>query len=84
MRRKRKRGMRLDDYVVERLTPKRKQYTVWDLVVQGCGVRVSGATKSCVISVWTGGRLKFETVGRISRIAHTSIYASRRSSGLAS
>src|SRR5215469_12486371 len=67
MRRKRKRGMRLDDYVVERLAPKRKQYTVWDLVVQGCGVRVSGATKSCVISVWTGRRLKFETVGRVSQ-----------------
>jgi hypothetical protein len=66
MRRKRKRGMRLDDYVVERLAAKRKQYTVWDLVVQGCGVRVSGATKSCVISVWTGGRLKFETIGRVS------------------
>ena len=66
MRRKRKRGMRLDDYVVERLTPKRKQYTVWDLVVQGCGVRISAATKSCVISVWTGGRLKFETIGSVS------------------
>ena len=25
-----------------------------------------GATKSCVISVWTGGRLKFETLGRVS------------------
>lgn len=66
MRRKRRRGMRLDDYIVERLTPKRKQYVVWDLVVQGCGVRISGATKSCVISVWTGGRLKFETLGRVS------------------
>jgi hypothetical protein len=34
--------------------------------VHGCGVRVSGATKSCVISVWTGSRLKFEIVGRVS------------------
>jgi len=58
--------MRLDDYVVERLSSKRKQYVVWDLVAQGCGVRVSAASKSCVISVWTGGRLKFETVGRVS------------------
>ena len=64
-RTKRRRGMRLDDYVVERLGAKRKQYTVWDLVVQGCGVRVSGSTKSCVISVWLGGRLKFETIGRV-------------------
>jgi hypothetical protein len=58
--------MRLDDYVVGRLGAKRKQYTVWDLVVQGCGVRVSGGTKACVISVWLGGRLKFETIGRVS------------------
>jgi integrase len=58
--------MRLDDYVVERLAPKRKQYTVWDLAVQGCGARISAGTKSCVISVWTGGRLKFETIGRVS------------------
>jgi hypothetical protein len=71
--------MRLDDYVVERLAPKRKQYTVWDLAVQGCGVRVSRATKACVISVWTGGRLKFETVGVFPRIARTSICASRPS-----
>ena len=55
--------MRLDDYIVERLPAKRKQYTVWDLTVQGCGVRISGNSKSCVITVWLGGRLKFETIG---------------------
>jgi hypothetical protein len=58
--------MRLDDYVVERLPIKRKQYTVWDLSVQGCGIRISGATKSCVIWAWLGGKLKFETIGRVS------------------
>jgi hypothetical protein len=65
-RKKRRRGLRLDDYVVGRLPIKRKQYTLWDLVVQGCGVRISAGTKSCVISVRLGERKKFETVGRIS------------------
>jgi hypothetical protein len=58
--------MRLDDYVVERLPVKRNQYAVLDLTVQGCGIRVSGGTKSCVICVWLGGKLKFETLGRVS------------------
>jgi hypothetical protein len=66
IRKKRRRGLRLDDYVVGRLPIKRKQYTVWDLVVQGCGIRISGGTKSCVISVRLGARKKFETVGRVS------------------
>ncbi|MDB6011749.1 MAG: hypothetical protein JWL65_3999 [Gammaproteobacteria bacterium] len=66
VRKKRRRGFRLDDYVVGRLAIKRKQYTVWDLVVQGCGVRISGGTKSCVISVRLGARKKFETIGRVS------------------
>jgi len=65
-RRHRRKGMRLDDYIVERLPFKNSQYTVWDLTVSGCGVRVSSATKSCVIWVWLGGRQKFETIGRIS------------------
>jgi integrase len=65
-RRKRRRGFRLDDYVVERLAPKRKQYTVWDLAVEGCGVRVSSSTKACVISVRIGQAKKFETIGRIA------------------
>ena len=65
-RRKRRRGFRLDDYLVERLPVKRKQYTVWDLAAESCGVRISGSTKSCVISVRIGGRKKFETVGRVS------------------
>jgi hypothetical protein len=58
--------MRLDDYVVERLPIKRKQYTVWDLSVQGCGIRISATTKSCVICAWLGGKPKFETIGRVS------------------
>ena len=66
IRKNRRRGLRLDDYVVGRLPIKRKQYTVWDLVVQGCGIRISGGTKSCVISVRLGDRKKFETVGRVS------------------
>jgi hypothetical protein len=65
-RRKRRKGLRLDDYVVERLPFKQKQYTVWDLVVKGCGVRVSSDTKSCVISVWLGRSRPFETIGRVS------------------
>jgi hypothetical protein len=65
-RRKRRRGFRLDDYVVGRLAPKHKQYTVWDLAVEGCGVRVSSSTKSCVISVRIGQTKKFETIGRIA------------------
>ena len=66
IRKKRCRGLRLDDYVVGRLPIKRIQYTGWDLVVQGCGIRISGETKSCVISVRLGARKKFETVGRVS------------------
>jgi hypothetical protein len=66
IRKKRRRGLRLDDYVVGRLPIKRKQYTVWDLALQGCGIRISGETKSCVISVRLGARKKFETVGRVS------------------
>ena len=58
--------MRLDDYVVGRLPFKRKQYTKWDLTAPGCGVRISGGTKSCVIAVWIGDRAKFETIDRIS------------------
>ena len=58
--------MRLDEYIVGRLPFKQKQYTKWDLTVNGCGVRISGATKSCVIAVWIGDRAKFETIGRIS------------------
>ncbi len=62
-RRKRRKGLRLD---VERLPFKQKQYTVWDLVVKGCVVRVSADTKSCVISVRLGGSRPFETIGRVS------------------
>jgi hypothetical protein len=58
--------MRLDDYVVERLPIKRKQYTVWDLAVEGCGARISPGTKSCVISVRMGTAKKFETIGRVA------------------
>jgi hypothetical protein len=65
-RKKRRRGLRLDDYVVERLPIKKKQYTIWDLAVEGCGVRVSTCTKSCVISVRIGAEKKFETIGRVS------------------
>src|SRR5262245_49876814 len=65
-RRKRRKGMKLDDYVVERLAFKDKQYTVWDLAVKGCGDRISADTKSCVISVWLGGKRSFETIGRVS------------------
>jgi hypothetical protein len=65
-RRHRRKGMRLNDYVVGRLPFKDRQYTVGDLTASGCGVRVSATTKACVITVWTGGRLRFETVGRIS------------------
>lgn len=64
--RKRRRGMRLDDTVVDRLPFKRKQYTAWDLSVEGCGVRVSAATKSCVISVRLGEKKKFETIGPVT------------------
>jgi hypothetical protein len=66
VRKKRRRGFRLDDYVVGRLPVKRKQYTVWDLAVEGCGVRISSTTRSCVISVRLGAGKKFETIGRIS------------------
>jgi hypothetical protein len=66
VRRKRRRGFRLDDYVVGRLPVKRKQYTVWDLAVEGCGVRISSTTRSCVISVRLGAGKKFETIGRVS------------------
>jgi hypothetical protein len=66
VRRKRRRGLRLDEYVVERLPVKRKQYTVWDLAVEGCGVRISSTTKACVISVRIWGAKKFETLGRVS------------------
>jgi hypothetical protein len=66
VRRKRRRGFRLDDYIVGRLPVKRKQYTVWDLAVEGCGVRISSTTRSCVISVRVGVGKKFETIGRIS------------------
>jgi hypothetical protein len=66
VRRRRRRGFRLDDYVVGRLPVKRKQYTVWDLAVEGCGVRISSTTRSCVISVRLGAGKKFETMGRIS------------------
>lgn len=65
-RRKRRRGFRLNDYVVERLPFKHKQYTVWDLAVEGCGVRISGTTKACVISVRVGSKKKFETLGRVA------------------
>lgn len=64
--RKRRRGMRLDDGVVDRLPFKRQQYTAWDLSVEGCGVRVSAATKSCVISVRVGEKKKFETIGPVT------------------
>jgi len=58
--------LRLDDYIVERLSIKKTQYTVWDLAVEGCGIRVSSCTKSCVISVRLGAEKKFETIGRVS------------------
>jgi integrase len=64
-KRRKRRGLRLDDYVVSRLAAKRCQYTVWDLAVEGCGVRVSRSTKSCVISVRIGTAKKFETIGRV-------------------
>jgi hypothetical protein len=66
IRKKRRRGLRLDEYIVGRLPVKHKQYTVWDLVVEGCGVRISGETRSCVISVRLGAKKKFETIGRVS------------------
>ena len=65
-RKKRRRGFRLDDYVVGRLPIRRKQYVVWDLAVEGCGVRISGGTRSCVISVRVGQVKKFETIGRVA------------------
>lgn len=65
-RAKRRRGMRLDDYVVSRLAAKSKQYTVWDLNCAGCGIRISSLAKSCVIVVWSGGHLKFETIGQVT------------------
>lgn len=57
--------MRLDDKAVANLPSKRRQYVVWDLTVENCGVRVSSASKACVISVRVGEKKKFETIGTI-------------------
>jgi integrase len=63
---KRRKGTRLDNEIVEALPFAERQYSKWDRVFRGCGVRVSAGTKACVISVWLGGRQRFETIGRIS------------------
>lgn len=57
--------MRLDDKAVANLPSRRRQYVVWDLTVENCGVRVSSASKACVISVRVGEKKKFETIGTI-------------------
>jgi len=64
-KRKRRRGMRLDDTVVAKLPFKRKPYTVWDLTVENCGARMALASKACVISVRIGEKKKFVTIGTI-------------------
>lgn len=64
-KRRRRRGMRLDEKAVAKLPFKRKAYTVWDLTVENCGVRVSLASKACVISVRVGEKKKFQTIGTI-------------------
>lgn len=64
-KKKHRKGLRLGDRVVEKLPFKRHQYTVWDLTTEGCGVRVSRASKACVISVRVGEKKKFETIGTV-------------------
>jgi len=65
-RKKRRKGRRLDDAVVIELPFKKKQYSIWDIAVEGCGVRISSSAKSCVISVRVGTKKKFETLGPIT------------------
>ena len=50
------------DKAVVKLPLKREAYTVWDLTVENCGVRVSSASKACVISVRVGEKKKFQTI----------------------
>lgn len=64
---KRVKGMRLDDRVVAALPFKKKQYVVWDLTTEGCGVRVSKTMRSCVISVRLGPEERtFKTIGTVT------------------
>jgi hypothetical protein len=63
--RKRRRGMRLDDATVAKLPFKRAPYTVWDLTLENCGLRVALASKACVISVRIGEKKKFVTIGTV-------------------
>lgn len=65
-KRRRRKGLRLDDAVVERLPFKAKPYTVWDLTLENCGVRVARTMKACVISVRVGKNKKFDTIGSIT------------------
>lgn len=64
-KRKRRRGMRLNDAAVAKLPFKREPYAIWDLTVENCGVRVSRASKACVVSVRVGMKKKFVTVGTV-------------------
>ena len=57
--------MRLDDAAVAKLPFKRAPYTVWDLTLENCGVRVALASKACVISVRIGKKKKFVTLGTV-------------------
>jgi len=63
---RKRRGLRLDDRVVEGLPFKCVAYAVWDLCVENCGVRVYFARKTCVISVRVGRKKIFETIGPVS------------------
>jgi hypothetical protein len=67
VKRKRRRGLRLSDKAVDDLPAKRKQYVVWDISAEGCGVRVSpGGTKACIIQVRVGTERQFETIGTVA------------------
>lgn len=66
-KRKRRKGLRLSDRAVDDLPAKRKQYVVWDITTEGCGVRISpGGTRACIIQVRVGTERQFETIGTVS------------------
>lgn len=48
-----------------RNSPSSGPYTVWDLTLENCGVRVALASKACVISVRIGEKKKFATIGTV-------------------
>ena len=82
-RKSRTKGRRLNDDVVAALPVKKKQYTIWDLAVEGCGVRVSSVSRSFVTSIRVGKKRDWKTLGVITEEKPYSYWMAKASERIA-